>query len=344
MKRNTLLFFAILTLLLLTACGGSKGEQIEWNGLELGSTLPTPKSDIGQILSDSDKHLSIYIYNTSKDDYKDYVSECQSKDFTVESDRSETRYSAYNKAGYKLAIWYDSNNDQLHISLDAPMEMGTLQWPTSELVSYLPTPKSNIGVISTESSDKFFVYVGETPLEDYHAYVDECSASGFSVDYSKGDKFYRANNANGYSLSLNYQGCNVMSIEIEKQEEKAPENEPSANEPEAAPETEETPPANESQPSGNETEELIDGMRPEFKAAMDSYEAFYDEYCDFMSKYNENPTDLELLAKYGVMMAKLVDMDAKFSDWADDDLNDAELKYYLEVTNRIAQKIIDIAN
>ncbi len=33
------------------------------------------------------------------------------------------------------------------------------------------------------------------------------------------------------------------------------------------------------------SDELVDGMRPEFKAAMDSYEEFYDDYCELMKKY-----------------------------------------------------------
>lgn len=37
----------------------------------------------------------------------------------------------------------------------------------------------------------------------------------------------------------------------------------------------------------DENEELVDGMRPEFKEAMASYEAFYDEYCNIMKKYAE---------------------------------------------------------
>lgn len=86
-----------------------------------------------------------------------------------------------------------------------------------------------------------------------------------------------------------------------------------------------------------------DGLRPEFKEAMDSYEAFYDEYCDFMVKYKANPTDMKLITEYGDMLIKLSQMQEAFDAWEDEDLNDAELKYYLEVTNRITQKLIDIA-
>ena len=83
-------------------------------------------------------------------------------------------------------------------------------------------------------------------------------------------------------------------------------------------------------------------IRPEFKAAMDEYEAFYDQYCDFMKKYKENPSDLELAKESLDMYAKLGDMQESFDAWEDKDLNDAELKYYLEVTTRIEQKLIDV--
>lgn len=91
------------------------------------------------------------------------------------------------------------------------------------------------------------------------------------------------------------------------------------------------------------TTNLVEGMRPEFKEAMDAYEAFYDEYCEFMTDYNENPSDMTLLLKYGEMLTKAVEMDEAFSKWEDEDLNDAELKYYLEVNNLVMQKLIDIA-
>ena len=85
------------------------------------------------------------------------------------------------------------------------------------------------------------------------------------------------------------------------------------------------------------------GMRPEFKEAMDSYEDFYNGYCDFMKKYRDNPTDLKLLADYTVMVSKLADMDEKFAAWESEDLNSTELIYYLEVNNRILQKIVEAA-
>ena len=90
------------------------------------------------------------------------------------------------------------------------------------------------------------------------------------------------------------------------------------------------------------TEDLVDGMRPEFKEAMDAYEAFYDEYCSFMAKYNENPSDMTLLLKYGEMLTKAVEMDEAFGEWDETELNAEELKYYIEVNNRVMQKLVDV--
>ena len=87
---------------------------------------------------------------------------------------------------------------------------------------------------------------------------------------------------------------------------------------------------------------LVDGLRPEFKEAMDSYEAFYTEYCDFMKKYSENPTNLTLLTKYGDMLAKAVEMNEAFEAWDENELNTEELKYYLDVNTRVMQKMVDV--
>lgn len=87
---------------------------------------------------------------------------------------------------------------------------------------------------------------------------------------------------------------------------------------------------------------LVDGMRPEFKEAMDAYEAFYDEYCDFMVSYQKNPTDMKLIAQYGQLMTKMAEVNEAFEKWDESELNNEELKYYLEVSNRVMQKLVDV--
>ena len=91
------------------------------------------------------------------------------------------------------------------------------------------------------------------------------------------------------------------------------------------------------------TETVASGIRPEFKEAMDSYEAFYTEYCEFMKEYNENPSDLALLAKYSDMISKAQEADEAFEAWDEDELNNEELKYYLDVNNRVMKMLVDVS-
>ena len=87
--------------------------------------------------------------------------------------------------------------------------------------------------------------------------------------------------------------------------------------------------------------ELVDGMRPEFKEAMDSYEVFYEEYCKVIKKYKNSPTDLTILAEYTGLMQKSVEMSKRFEAWDEGELNDAELKYYLEVNGRVTKMLLE---
>ena len=84
-------------------------------------------------------------------------------------------------------------------------------------------------------------------------------------------------------------------------------------------------------------------IRPEFKEALDSYEEFFDEYCSFMKKYKENPTDLGLLTEYADFLTKYTEAMKKLSALNDGSLNEEELKYYLQVTNRINEKRLEVA-
>lgn len=137
----------------------------------------------------------------------------------------------------------------------------------------------------------------------------------------------------------------------------APETPETPEEPEApeeseVPEVQEEPeepeildlPEESEEPEVPQEPELVDGMRPDFKAAMDSYEAFYDEYCDFLTRYQENPMDLRLLADYAVMMTRLSEMEAAFDAWDADDMNAVESAYYFEVSARVLQKLSAVSN
>jgi len=99
----------------------------------------------------------------------------------------------------------------------------------------------------------------------------------------------------------------------------------------------------EPMPSTEPVSESIDGMRPEFKEAMDAYEAFYEEYCEFMISYKENPTDTDLLLKYSELLTNVEEIEKAFEEWDEAEMNDVELKYYLDVTNRVMKMLVDVS-
>lgn len=331
----------------ISSMSGNKKEKFEWKELALGYRLPEPKSDVGAVIINSDDSLLMYVEKTSKEDYQDYIVGCQSLGYVIESEKDGECYNAFDGEGYKLSLNYAGKT--MHIELTAPEEMGTFSWPKSEVAALLPIPESSVGKISSDSADGCFIYVGKMSVDDFNAYVDKCVEKGFVVDYERGDKFYYADDENGNHISLTYQGNNVISIEIKKsddaeKEETDPENEDGEKtqtesiEAESA-ETELT----ESESLGNNSESA-DGMRPEFKKAMDSYEEFMNEYCDFMKKYEESDgTDLELLSDYADYMSKYAEVVKDFEAWDSEELNDAEITYYLDVQTRITKRLLEIA-
>ena len=330
---------ALIAIISAISGGKGKGEKIEWSKIELRDQLPEPPSNRGTLFENSDEEFWVSLDGVSDDQYNDYLDACVDKGFTVDADKSSYSYKAYNADGYSLDMSHIG--DGLSITLKAPMKFGSITWPSSTVGNMLPAPKSTTGKFSYEHNDSFFVYVSETSKADYDQYVADCSANGFNIDYDKDDTYYRADNADGYHISLKYEGNNIMAVEIKASKNSdAGTSEPATTEPS----TETTAPSesNATETKPNDTD-LVDGMRKDFKDAMDSYEAFMDEYVAFMKKYSDNPSDVGLLADYTKYMSKYADMVEKFDKWESEDLNDAELAYYIDVQARVSKKLLDVA-
>ena len=337
-----LLLILIAVITGVNSCNGKKSEKIDWNDIELNEYLSKPDSDKGEIMTNLEDSLSVYIHKMSKDDYKSYLAECQAMGFSIESEKSESGYHAFNSDGYVLTLWYIESDEELSIQLEAPMEMGELRWPVNEMSASLPAPKSDKGIISRDSSEGCFIYVGETTIDDYNDYVRECTENGFEIDYEKGATYYYAENAEGYKLSLNYQGNGVMSIEMKKLEYIEAVETPA--EEEAVQTDDEDAASQEIETVEADEKESASGVRPEFKEIMDSYEAFFDEYIDFMEKYiNADADDLVVLMDdYADYMAKYAETIKKMEAVENEEMSTEEAIYYAEVTSRITKKLLEV--
>lgn len=327
-KRVWFIFLVILVAFIaLISISSDDSEKFDWSYFELSHLLPEPESDKGRLMTDTEDNLCIYICKSSKDDYNAYVSECKNMGFTIESEKTESSYTAYNEDGYRIELWYDETDKEYRIDLSAQEEMTELEWPSKGIGSLLPDPYESTGKVVHDESNYFSVIVGEMDKEDFRYYVEECEDEGFTVDYSKTEDYFSAENKNGYSLTVKYAGFNTVEISLTKPEDNIDV------------EVEK----NNSENHEDEIKTEANGIRTEFKQAMDSYEEFMDEYVAFMKKYaDSNGTDLSLLADYADYMSKYAELVENFEKWDDEEMSDEELAYYLQVQSRVYQKLSEI--
>lgn len=322
----TILAFVLIVPIIGTGGGSSdKSEKIVWNDMVLNDVLPKPTGKKGEILLNSDEILNVYIHKQSKEDYSEYVELCKKNGFTIESKNDTDSYDAFNEKGYKLHIRYSDYSEEYEIDLDAPIKTKENVWPNSALASMLPKPNSISGKVESDTEKYFIYYAANTSQEEFNDYIDKLKGVGFNIDYDKSDDYYSASNKEGYSVKVSYEGFNTIKIFIEVPEEKeevVTENDKKEEQ--------------TSKPSNNQ-------MRSDFKKTMDSYEEFMNEYVEFMKKYSKSDgTDLSLLKDYNQMLSKYEKLSKDFENWGDEDLNEKETKYYIEVQTRVNEKLLTI--
>lgn len=327
-------FYGIIVILLIVlvsaVAGGQKSVKIDWSEMVLGQQLPEPPGKKGEIYENSADMLHLDIRKVTDAQYTAYIDACKEMGFTVDPQAESSTYDVHNSAGYKLHLsHYDSKGD-MGIQLEKPMEMTRITWPTGKAGRQLPVPKSMTGRFDYEYADKFCVYIGNTDRVAYDAYVQACADKGFTVDYDKGDFEYRASNAGGWLLVLKYEGYNIMSIDLSLPENAADQDTTVATKAETTKST------------TTKKQAQSDGVRADFKAAMDSYEAFMDEYVAFMKKYKANPSNAALIADYAKYMKKYTAMCDTFEKWEGEDLSAEEMAYYIDVQARVSKKLVEV--
>lgn len=212
----------------------------------------------------------------------------------------------------------------------------TYDWPDSEIADMLPEPEGKITALSESGGE----YLDATvKIKDGYCktYIDACIEKGFDKEKdsynSDGDYSYTALNDEGWKLDVSSYD-NEMNISLYSPEWLEDDYDDS----------EESDSDDSSGSSDSDSGDLIDGMRPEFKEAVDSYKDFYNDYIDFLKDYADNPTNSKLISKYSKLASKAAEMDSKLEKWDDSEMNDAEMKYYLKITGDISQKLLELSD
>ena len=63
----------------------------------------------------------MYVGDTTREEYEEYVTDCSYYGFDVDFDKGENYYRAYNEDGYYLSLSYEGNNIML-IRIDEPQK------------------------------------------------------------------------------------------------------------------------------------------------------------------------------------------------------------------------------
>lgn len=332
MRKYSKIFWVLIILLILTACGGKSYSEISWADLELGDVVPAPSDKVtGDIEIDSNDSLQVVVAKMSKDSFAEYVKMCEENGFNLNVYSVDDYYSADDASGYGLSVSLDTKSKTMTISVNGYNIYGEFVWPDSDIAKLLPVPKSNFGVVEWERSEGFVADVANTSIDDFNEYISSCKEKGFTVDYQAGGDFYYANDEVGNKLTLRHNDGDVMLVRIDA---------PSEDELETSDSTEGTSTDNINRETSEQN--MDSGIRSEFKEALDSYEKFIDEYCEFMKKYNSSSDTLSMLKDYTDYMTQYGDMINKIKKIGDEEMSSEEAVYYAEVTARVSKKILEV--
>lgn len=193
------------------------------------------------------------------------------------------------------------------------------------------------------------------------------SGASFTVGLAKSSDTFTAENAAGDKVMVMHNPKeDTMSISIESKEDADQEAQRKAEE-EAAKQAEEQKKAEEAQKKAEEERKRQEeeqkriqeeeakkqqeaqnqaqsgGVTPAVKEAMDSYESFMNKYCDFMEKYTADGAPTSMLTDYLKMMSEYSETTKKLDDMDQSTWADADMQYYLEVMNRVNQRLASVS-
>ena len=212
----TLAFLMVVPYFGMFSIDNGDAKRINWAEIVLGDVIPEPRPLFGKITSNKDTYLSVYIYSIDHSGYDAYVNNCKREGFVIDADESKKAYCAYNTNGYKLSLNFDESTNQMHICIESAIEYGTLNWPSGIVEELVPMPKSRTGKLSQSGEIEFNAYISNMGIDDYKEYISACTLAGFDIDVNKTDKQFSASNADGYKLTVDYCGNNVIYISLEE--------------------------------------------------------------------------------------------------------------------------------
>lgn len=248
------------------------------------------------------------------------------------------------------------------------------EWDELVLSDKLPDTHYKIEYIWRNSRSNLKIDL-EMTVKEFYDYIETCREFGYDIDIDESDWEYSALNVEGYKISLDYREyAGKLSVEVfipnENDDSALELTEANVNADETdeiwledgagSDETQKTDegsvddavpisPEN-SNAASNDTgaasaeqgEVLVDGMRPSVKNAIDSFEEYFVEYVELIEKIEADSDNPWLLVDYAEFLATYASTMEDFENMEDEDLNDAEMAYYLAALGRVNQMLINV--
>lgn len=230
MKKSLILACSAALLLALAGCGGASGDgsvvasqttQVQndwWPTDGLGAMVPAPASNNGEVKTNSASTFKAEVLDSDESAFTSYVEQCKESGFTVDEEVLGVNFEAYNKDGYRVAVNFWKDDNKFYVTVEEPLQLSDISWPTVGPASVVPAPSSLKGYLDVDSDSSYNVLIGETPIEDYSSYVDGLISAGFNVDYDRSEKWFKATNAEGYQVIAEYMGYNTMRVGVDAPE------------------------------------------------------------------------------------------------------------------------------
>lgn len=280
--------FIVLAIVSRGSGGRSSRSTEQWPTGTFADRLPVYSGQIDHVFIYDDE-ISISVDRVKAAAFQDYIAKCKEAGFDRDIKSGNTEFRAFDGDGYKLKLSYSSYLEDLTIMLQEPISKGaeTISWSKNAFTERVPVPTSLLGKIDADFSSVFRVYLTGISKEEFKAYVADCRSSGFDVDYSSYDDRFHAEDAEGYSLTVIYEGNNTISIELfapdEEEDETETETESGTEEAGSASEAENISETENTSETEKETEKITEAptQAPEkatSKSSASGYEAIYNEY------------------------------------------------------------------
>lgn len=223
---------------------------------------------------------------------------------------------------------------------EEPRQCVAYTWPDSEVAALIPQPEAATGEIISDSSDFLSIELCGVDDDQFNAYIDSVRESGFTVDYNRTDDSYFADNEDGYYVNIGRADDDdtVMTLVIRTPYEDSEDDETTDEEPQT--DDQKSDQSDDQQPAESDQS---DAATDDFTAAMDSYEELMNEYVDFMIKYEDAGEPTSMLTDYLSILDTYTEAMSKLDAVDEDSLTTDQLQYYLEVTNRVNQRLLEIA-